>query len=237
MTAAPGTVRIAMMATGFVALTLALIVLQPGPRRSGERMPQDMQQVARGAADLIEIPVAAVVAPQTAVAQPDPAPELPQPSLAQAGTDGTVAAETLTGDSADSIAATVANPPSRREAPPAALREMSWSILESLNAHAGRDVAPGEPGSLLHTIVSRAVEDAAALPDLELRRPGRAKPPTPEPVAGRDYIVQRDDTLMLIAQRVYGDAAQFARIFEANRDRMSSPQDLRIGQVLRLPPR
>ncbi|AKJ64889.1 tetratricopeptide repeat protein [Kiritimatiella glycovorans] len=52
----------------------------------------------------------------------------------------------------------------------------------------------------------------------------------------RTYVVRGGDTLSRIAARVYGDAAQWRLIYEANRDRMKSERDLQIGQVLTLPP-
>jgi nucleoid-associated protein YgaU len=114
---------------------------------------------------------------------------------------------------------------------------MSWGILERLNDATGRDIAPGEPGSLLHTIVTRAMSDglpAHHAADLSRRAP-RAQRPDDTADPHDTYVVQPDDTLRRIAQRVYGDSAAFGRIFAANHDRLTSPEDLQSGQVLRLP--
>ena len=43
------------------------------------------------------------------------------------------------------------------------------------------------------------------------------------------------DTLGAIAQQVYGDAALFPRIFEANRDQIFDPDLIFPGQTLRVP--
>jgi nucleoid-associated protein YgaU len=43
------------------------------------------------------------------------------------------------------------------------------------------------------------------------------------------------DTLSAIAQQVYGDASQWPRIFEANRDQIFNPNLIFPGQVLRIP--
>lgn len=43
------------------------------------------------------------------------------------------------------------------------------------------------------------------------------------------------DTLAKIAQHWYGDASQFPRIFEANRNQLSNPNLIFPGQVLRIP--
>ncbi len=49
------------------------------------------------------------------------------------------------------------------------------------------------------------------------------------------YTVQAGDTLRRIAASYYGDPALFTRIYEANRDRMHDPDDLRPGQRLVIP--
>jgi nucleoid-associated protein YgaU len=62
--------------------------------------------------------------------------------------------------------------------------------------------------------------------------------PSPSPVAeGRDYTVASGDTLSILAERFYGDASQWRTIFEANRDRMTSQDDLKVGMTLRIPSR
>lgn len=51
------------------------------------------------------------------------------------------------------------------------------------------------------------------------------------------YVVQRGDTLIRIASKHYGDAAMHRKIFEVNRDILSSVDAvLREGMRLRLPP-
>jgi nucleoid-associated protein YgaU len=47
--------------------------------------------------------------------------------------------------------------------------------------------------------------------------------------------VQAGDTLAAIAQRFYGDASLFPRIFEANRDQLFDPDLIFPGQTLRIP--
>lgn len=49
------------------------------------------------------------------------------------------------------------------------------------------------------------------------------------------YTVQSGDNLSRIAARVYNDRNQWRRIFEANRDSLRRPEDLRVGQVLVIP--
>ena len=53
--------------------------------------------------------------------------------------------------------------------------------------------------------------------------------------SGEAYTVQSGDTLSRIAKRFYGDANLYPKIFEANRDQLSDPDKIRIGQALKLP--
>ena len=43
------------------------------------------------------------------------------------------------------------------------------------------------------------------------------------------------DSLSKIAKHFYGDANQYMKIFEANKDQLSDPNVIRVGQVLRIP--
>ncbi len=62
-----------------------------------------------------------------------------------------------------------------------------------------------------------------------------ADEPEPKP-APQVYVVGRGDTLIGIARRLYGDAAMYLKIYESNRDLLSSPgATLYTGQRLRLP--
>ncbi len=49
------------------------------------------------------------------------------------------------------------------------------------------------------------------------------------------YTVVPGDTLSAIAQQWYGAAAQWPRIFEANRHQLTNPDRIVPGQVLRIP--
>jgi nucleoid-associated protein YgaU len=56
-----------------------------------------------------------------------------------------------------------------------------------------------------------------------------------QPSASASYTVVSGDTLSKIARRYYGDATQWPRIFEANRDVLNNPDRIYPGQVLRIP--
>ena len=80
-------------------------------------------------------------------------------------------------------------------------------------------------------------------------RPAPAKvtspPPSPQvtPVGGQTqktsdvetYTVVKGDTLSKISKQFYGDANEYMRIFEANRDQLKDPDKIQIGQVLKIP--
>ncbi len=60
--------------------------------------------------------------------------------------------------------------------------------------------------------------------------------PVPEPVsAERFYEVVSGDTLGAISQKYYGQASNYMKIFEANRDILDSPDLIKPGQNLKIP--
>ena len=57
----------------------------------------------------------------------------------------------------------------------------------------------------------------------------------PAHVASRRYTVRPGDTLSGIAQRFYGRAADWPRLYEANRSKIRNPGMIYVGQVLSVP--
>lgn len=51
----------------------------------------------------------------------------------------------------------------------------------------------------------------------------------------QSYTVQSGDSLSNIAKQVYGDASQWQRIFEANRDQIEDPDKIFPGQTFKIP--
>lgn len=61
--------------------------------------------------------------------------------------------------------------------------------------------------------------------------------PAPGAAAGtqRTYTVKAGDSLSKIAKREYGDASQWKKIHEANKDLIKNPDLIHPGQTLKLP--
>lgn len=196
-------IRMVLFALGFIAITVTLVIVQPGAPRRAADAPLSEPAVTRAQPALN----AAVLQSQQAVADlpqaaPQPAPvPVPQPR-----------------------AAAVPAPTTLPDVDDQALRRMTWDTLSSLNQATGRETAPGQPGSLLHTIVRRSLDGvpsggAAAQPRAEI------------------YVVQSGDSLVSIAERIYGDVNMTGPLFAANQSILTRPDDLRAGQTLVLPKR
>jgi LysM repeat protein len=59
--------------------------------------------------------------------------------------------------------------------------------------------------------------------------------PAPDAASHQIYHVVAGDTLTKIATKFYGDSAKWDVIFEANKDTLLRPEDLRAGQTLVIP--
>lgn len=53
--------------------------------------------------------------------------------------------------------------------------------------------------------------------------------------SGKTYTVKSGDCLWKIAKQFYGNGAQYNKIFEANKDKISDPNLIYAGQVLTIP--
>ncbi len=73
-------------------------------------------------------------------------------------------------------------------------------------------------------------------PDFSNVSSGSSSTPREPSTSERTYVVVKGDSLSKIAKREYGDAQQWRRIYDANRDIIGSNPDLiHPGQALRLP--
>jgi nucleoid-associated protein YgaU len=88
------------------------------------------------------------------------------------------------------------------------------------------------------TPVERAIAAAARVIAAKNETP---KTQTNEAVSAKTYVVEKGDSLAVIAKKFYGPEegnkkVNIARIFEANRKLLKSPDELQIGQKLVIPP-
>ncbi len=96
---------------------------------------------------------------------------------------------------------------------------------EASPAAAGGQELPSPAGS------PPPVPGAAASPPGTPVPEGIEAPPPSRP----GYIVQQGDTLARIAQKFYGDRTAWKQIYQANRDVLANPNDLKVGQELKIP--
>lgn len=192
-------IRMVLFALGFVAITVTLIIVQPGAERRQAAAPVAEPAVTRA---------------QPVLTQPVPQQPVPSGGISPLGLPA--ATDIVRPASAPRVTAQ-SGPVDDQE-----MRRMTWQTLSSLNQATGRDSAPGQPGSLLHTIVQRSLGDV----------PATGGAPVPEV-----YVVQSGDSLVSIAEEIYGDVNMTGPLFAANTSILSRPDDLRAGQTLILPKR
>ncbi|HVU36163.1 MAG TPA: LysM peptidoglycan-binding domain-containing protein [Opitutaceae bacterium] len=123
----------------------------------------------------------------------------------------------------------------RAKAPPsepAAVVELRTS-LRHVRAVAAASAGP------IETVVSASAESPrpAQAAETPPAGPGASPPKAATAVAAepRTYTVQEGDTLEKIAARVYGSADQWAKLYGANTDLLSTGQGLKPGTQLKVP--
>jgi nucleoid-associated protein YgaU len=62
-----------------------------------------------------------------------------------------------------------------------------------------------------------------------------APPPAAATPSFKTYVVVKGDSLSKIAQREYGKAGDWRRIYEANQDIIKNPDLIHPGQTLKIP--
>lgn len=199
-------IRMFLFAVGFFAITIALVVFQPGAGRMARDANVPVSSVTR-AEPALDVPAApapsALGSEYTAIAK---APAPAQPRIA--------AVPSVASDDQS-------------------LRRMTWETLSNINRATGKEAAPGQPGSVLHTIVRRSLDDTPVA-----RAPAQEALPAMTATTVPDiYVVQPGDSLVAIADKIYGDVNMTGPLFAANQAILSRPDDLRAGQTLVLPSR
>ncbi len=96
---------------------------------------------------------------------------------------------------------------------------------------------PGKPDfSNVRSGVKSTSEPAANKPDFGNVSSGVASTaPSSRSATVQTYTVVGGDSLSKIAKKFYGNANKWREIFEANKDRISNPDLIQIGQVIKIP--
>ena len=91
--------------------------------------------------------------------------------------------------------------------------------------------------TLLATLVQRSVGATKVPADSGLAAAGPdVTRPRARPLAQSEiYTVQPGDSLAAISYRYYGDTMQYTVIYDANRDKITTPDKIRVGQKLTIP--
>jgi nucleoid-associated protein YgaU len=128
-----------------------------------------------------------------------------------------------TGRAGDAIPLEDISPP-EREAPPS----------PGKGPAAAQPASPVADGRLAPPLQAPASDRLAQPPRTTPAQDRLAHPPL-EP--SEIYVVQPGDSLWTIAAKpeVYGDATRWRRIFEANRDQLAAPDEVRAGMSLKIP--
>jgi len=89
---------------------------------------------------------------------------------------------------------------------------------------------PGKPD--FSNVKSGVATTAPAKPDFSNVESGVT---STAPAEAQTYTVVGGDSLSKIAKHFYGNASRWHEIFDANRDQISNPDLIRVGQVLKIP--
>lgn len=79
------------------------------------------------------------------------------------------------------------------------------------------------------------LNQSVTLPKFAETSEGPYDGPRDIPAGGQTYVVRSGDTLSKISSRFYGTTTRYMEIFEANRDQLSSPTNIKVGQTLIIP--
>ncbi len=112
----------------------------------------------------------------------------------------------------------------RGDAPSQDVKNEVWNRIKAID--------PGYPDLIADIDIDSSLPQPAAQAQQPATQPLPAVGGGPQQ---QEYEVAPGDSLSKIARRFYGDASQYMRIFEANRDQLQDPDRIRVGQRLRIP--
>ena len=186
------------------------------------------RETERGVAERTKVaPLTQPEAVKTLAAAPTPPPVMMRPEPVASDAQAGVIAPTFTEDvirSGDTFA-TIAQR-HYGDSSKADVIARANPLMSAANLREGRVVR-----------VPRDPSNVQGLPVLKTAA-GEVKPaPAQEskPVAMQEYTVQKGDSLAKIARRVYGEERMADMIFQANRDVLTDPAKIRVGQKLKIP--
>lgn len=150
---------------------------------------------------------------------------------------------------------TPSGPPERAEAPSGSRRRWLWPVLlvllvlvvaAAVGVAIGVGVVlrgrsfgtplPADPEARPTFVVARVPSPSPSPNPSGTPRPAAVPTSATSATASDEYTVQAGDTLRSIAQQVYGDAAHWSRLYDANRDTIGSDPDmLNADTRLRIP--
>ncbi|WP_334066985.1 LysM peptidoglycan-binding domain-containing protein [Nereida ignava] len=95
-----------------------------------------------------------------------------------------------------------------------------------------------DPTAVLFNVVQKALVangETAAAAELQRRAAEASRPIARVENGNRVYTVASGDSLAYIALKFYGSTTDYQTIFDANRDKLTTPDRIFIGQKLRIP--
>ncbi len=255
-------IRSILIAAGFLSVTIVLVALQPssGSGRFDDtavtRNETDLTRLNNAVSAAQSQPQVAAAA-QAAISQTPPAPKaqpdmflkgMPTGVLSELGIDAGQKADPAEKRMRDMTAGILADIRSTSG------KAQNARTLQTLVAQALRE---GQSDSYIDTLLNEAAAKGdVAVPAALVTSSGRVDTSTllasivtearksqspqsaPEQrpaVQAQTYVVREDESLGGIAQRIYGDAAFYTTIFQANRSALNSPDQIRPGQRLIIP--
>lgn len=108
----------------------------------------------------------------------------------------------------------------------------NWGVIARANPFV-------DPQKLREGMIIRIPKDPENIQGVVVGRdtePGVIESHTPNESAVIEYVVRPGDSLSKIALQIYGSTRHARFIYDANRDKLRSMDDISIGQLLRLPP-
>jgi LysM repeat protein len=116
------------------------------------------------------------------------------------------------------------------DSPSQAANNHFWDTVKRVDANYAKDLNA-------QITVRPQPASAPAAPKAPQVTPVSGLAPSPKPAGEETYTVVKGDTLSGIAKHFYGNANDYMRIFDANKDQLKDPDKIQIGQVLRIPPK